>query len=177
MSHSDEDDPELFRREMRGVRPLGERNRLEPPPVARPRPRRRSADDEVLAESLTMSAFEHGLETGEELLYRRDEVAPRVLRRLRRGDYSVGAEIDLHGMSAATAHEALTAFVADCARNRVSCARVVHGKGRGSGPRGPVLKHEVNAWLRRWDSVLAFASTPPNDGGTGAVYVLIRARR
>ena len=50
----------------------------------------------------------------------------------------------------------------------------VHGKGLGSGDRGPVLKHAVNRWLRQWDCVLAFISTRQVDGGTGAVYVLLQ---
>jgi DNA-nicking Smr family endonuclease len=54
---------------------------------------------------------------------------------------------------------------------------VIHGKGRGSGPRGPVLKHVVNHWLRRMDDVAAFATARPVDGGTGAVYVLLAGAR
>ena len=52
--------------------------------------------------------------------------------------------------------------------------RIVHGKGRGSGQRGPVLKQKVNRWLRQWDTVLAFVSTRQVHGGTGALYVLLR---
>ena len=55
-----------------------------------------------------------------------------------------------------------------------TCVRVVHGKGLGSGERGPVLKSKVNGWLRRWHEVLAFVSTRQGHGGTGAVYVLLR---
>jgi len=59
---------------------------------------------------------------------------------------------------------------------RLHCVRVVHGKGLRSGPRGPVLKHAVNVWLRKVDAVVAFASAPRQDGGTGAVYVLLTDR-
>ena len=83
------------------------------------------------------------------------------------------AEIDLHGLGRHAAHEALREFLADAFARGQRCVRVIHGKGRGSGPRGPVLKHVVNHWLRRMDAVAAFASARPVDGGTGAVYVLL----
>ncbi len=62
----------------------------------------------------------------------------------------------------------------DALRDRLQCVRVIHGKGLRSGARGPVLKLSVNRWLRQWDDVLAFVSAPARDGGTGALYVLLR---
>lgn len=114
------------------------------------------------------------LETGEELNYCGPRLSQRDFRRLRRGEFAVQDEIDLHGMSVARARDMLVEFIAECLRRRLRCVRVVHGKGMRSGPGGPVLKHEVDRWLRRWDSVLGFASTPPRDGGTGAIYVLLQ---
>ena len=96
-----------------------------------------------------------------------------VFRRLRRGQFAVAAEIDLHGLGRHAAHEALREFIAEAVERGQGCVRVIHGKGRGSGQRGPVLKHVVNHWLRRMDGVLAFASARPVDGGTGAAYVLL----
>ena len=98
------------------------------------------------------------------------------MRRLARGSFSVQAEIDLHGMTVAEAKPALQEFISQSVLRGGSCVRVVHGKGLGSGERGPVLKSKVNAWLRRWDDVLAFVSTRQVHGGTGAVYVLLRKR-
>lgn len=97
------------------------------------------------------------------------------MRRLARGGFSVQAEIDLHGMTASEAHEALAGFVEDSRARGLTCIRVVHGKGRGSGARGPVLKLKVDRWLRQWSGVLAFVSARQVDGGTGAVYVLLRS--
>ncbi|MFQ5981873.1 MAG: Smr/MutS family protein, partial [Woeseiaceae bacterium] len=57
------------------------------------------------------------------------------------------------------------------------CVRVVHGKGLGSGERGPVLKRKVDKWLSEWDSVLAFVSARQVDGGTGACYVLLKKNK
>ncbi|NND54506.1 MAG: Smr/MutS family protein [Gammaproteobacteria bacterium] len=73
------------------------------------------------------------------------------------------------------AREHLREFIEYCLDKGFRCVRIVHGKGRGSGPRGPVLKNAVNNWLRKWDPVLAFVSAPDMDGGTGAVYVLLRS--
>jgi DNA-nicking Smr family endonuclease len=87
----------------------------------------------------------------------------------------VQAEIDLHGMTLAEARPRLEAFVRRSASSNKHCVRIVHGKGLGSGDRGPVLKAAVNRWLRRWDVVLAFTSARQVDGGTGAVYVLLQA--
>ena len=96
------------------------------------------------------------------------------MRKLARGGFAVQAEIDLHGMTIAEARPRLREFIENCSRNGRLCVRVVHGKGLGSGERGPVLKHAVNGWLKRWDAVLAFVSTRQAHGGTGAVYVLLR---
>ena len=84
------------------------------------------------------------------------------------------AELDLHGLTLAEAKPRLADFIDYNASQGKYCVRIVHGKGLGSGERGPVLKNAVNRWLRKWDSVLAFVSTTQVDGGTGAVYVLLQ---
>jgi DNA-nicking Smr family endonuclease len=169
-----DDDQRAFREAMSGVRPLPRRERAAPPPkpgaVAR---FKREAERDVLRESLLLPADPALLDTGEELLFRRPGVPEDVFRRLRRGQFAVAAEIDLHGLGRHAAHESLRAFITDCADRGLACVRVIHGKGRGSGPRGPVLKHVVNHWLRRMDDVVAFVSARPVDGGTGAAYVLL----
>ncbi len=96
------------------------------------------------------------------------------MRKLARGGYSVQTEIDLHGMTLDEARPRLADFIDYNAMQGNLCVRVVHGKGLGSGDRGPVLKNAVNRWLRKWDSVLAFTSTRQVDGGTGAIYVLLQ---
>lgn len=170
------DDSDLFRREMADAKPLQQPERVHHS-AKKPRPRARFAHAErqqVLRESLRadVDAIERG--NGDGLRFQRASVGRRTMRRLARGRYSVQAEIDLHGMTVAEAKPRLAAFLDDCARHGRLCVRVVHGKGRGSGHRGPVLKHSVDKWLRQWDAVLAFVSTRQVDGGTGAVYVLLR---
>jgi DNA-nicking Smr family endonuclease len=97
-----------------------------------------------------------------------------VLVKLRRGHYVVDAEVDLHGLTGAQAKSALREFVGDASQRHMTCVRVIHGKGKRSGPRGPVLKNIVNRWLQHSDAVVAFASARSVDGGSGAVYVLLK---
>ncbi|MFO7305284.1 MAG: Smr/MutS family protein [Gammaproteobacteria bacterium] len=169
------DERNLFREYVRDVKPLvvEERHtsRPKPSPVAR---FTRADRREVLRESLLPPQDETLLCTGDELSFRRPHVPERILTKLRRGHYVVDAEIDLHGLTAAEARGALREFIGQALQRRFTCVRVVHGKGRRSGPRGPVLKNVVNLWLQRSDAVLAFGSARAVDGGSGAVYVLLR---
>jgi DNA-nicking Smr family endonuclease len=168
----------IFREAMRDVRQMRRSPRArpsQPKPPARARFTR--ADQvEVLRESLQPPADEAMLSTGDELSFRRPHVPESVLTRLRRGQFVVDAEIDLHGMTGAQAKAALRSFIGEVIGRHMSCVRVIHGKGRRSGPRGPVLKNVVNHWLQRADDVLAFGSARAVDGGSGAIYVLLRKR-
>ena len=166
---------EAFREAVRDVRPLPAAAATVGAPRPAPRARFRRLDErQVLAESLELGPGELLIETGDELVFRRAHVPQRLTDRLRRGEFAVRDEIDLHGLTALEARAALRQFLAEALKRRLGCVRVVHGKGLRSGPRGPVLKHAVNTWLRKVDAVLAFASAPRRDGGTGAVYVLLK---
>jgi DNA-nicking Smr family endonuclease len=174
-------DAALFRAAMRGVRRLHFEPRIQGG-GKRPRARARfaRADDlAVLQESLAdlRQPLAPVIESGEELQFRRPGVQDQVFRNLRRGQYRVDAELDLHGLTAAEATLALERFMAAAIGQALRVLRIVHGKGRGSGNRGPVLKQLVNARLQRLDAVLAFASAREVDGGTGASLVLLRAPR
>lgn len=176
MNDDRDDDNLTFREAMRDVRRL--RNADKRPPAApKPPPRARftRADQkEVLRESLLPPSDEALLATGDELSFRRPHISEAVLLKLRRGHYSVDAELDLHGMTGAEAKAAMREFLTEAVNRRLSCVRIIHGKGRGSGPRGPVLKNVVNQWLQRIDNIQAFGSARQVDGGSGAVYVLLR---
>ena len=117
------------------------------------------------------------IEAGEELLYRRAGVGPQLFRQLRRGQFRLEAECDLHGLTQVQAERVLREFLAEALLYGWRVVRIVHGKGHGSGQRGPVLKRLVNETLQRVGAVLAFASAREVDGGVGATLVLLAERR
>jgi DNA-nicking Smr family endonuclease len=167
-------DDAAFRDAVGDVKRLPARPVVPRPPPPKARAAFRRADERaVLEESLALAPGEWLVESGDELLFRRAQLSARLLERLRRGEFAVEDELDLHGLTALEAREALRQFLTQALARRLACVRIVHGKGLRSGPRGPVLKHAVNVWLRRVAAVLAFASAPRRDGGTGAVYVLL----
>ena len=173
----EDDDRDFFRDAMRGVRPLrspvrAPLARRKPPPRARFTRADRAA---VLRESLAPPPRDLDILPGDSLQYRQPGVPETVLRRLRRGEYRIESEIDLHGMTVQEARRALRGFLQDALARRLRCLRIVHGKGLRSGRRGPVLKNTVSSLLRRVDLVLAFSSAGQRDGGTGATLVLLRA--
>ena len=116
-----------------------------------------------------------------ETLFQEDKVgflAPglqkNVLKKLRKGYYGVDAEMDLHGMSSRDAQRELLRFLHFGVEDGCRCVQIIHGKGYNSPDSQPVLKNDINLWLRQHKDVLAFCSTPPKAGGTGALYVLLR---
>jgi len=102
---------------------------------------------------------------------------PRVLKRLRRGDYAIQASLDLHGMRREEAKPELLAFIQEARAAGKRCVLLVHGRGLHSKDQVPVLKDSVRRWLlseRFAASVLAFSTARPHDGGAGALYLLLR---
>ncbi len=173
MSKNREDD--LFREAVRDVRKLRDTAARPAKPKPAPKARFTRADEQsVLKESLLPVGDPALLETGDELSFRRPGVPETILRKLRRGEYVVEAEIDLHGLTAVESRAALREFIIAALNRNLNCVRIIHGKGKRSGPRGPVLKNVVNQWLRQIDPVTAFGSARGVDGGSGAVYVLLR---
>ena len=108
------------------------------------------------------------------LSFARAGVRRREIERLRRGRFRIEADLDLHGRVVADAVAALDRFLQDCRRGGRRCVRIVHGKGFGSPSGLPIMKAHVDRWLRARPDVLAFCSATPPDGGTGALYVLLR---
>ena len=175
-SKSPDEEASLFRRLMGDARPI-EPDVRAPDYKPRPKPKarvRRQDEQAVLEENLEADIDEIETGAGEALRFNRPAVGRRTMRKLSRGNFAVQGEIDLHGMTVPEAKGHLREFINDSVSRGHTCVRVVHGKGLGSGHRGPVLKTKVNNWLRRWADVLAFVSTRQVHGGTGAVYVLLR---
>jgi DNA-nicking Smr family endonuclease len=173
-----EDDSALLRKALRGVRPLAAPPRVHSE-APKPRPRARLSRAEQLAglEDVPRGApDEPPLAAADPTLFARPGVTQAALRKLRRGQYPIQAELDLHGLTAAAATVQLRQFLVAAVERDARCLRIVHGKGLRSGAHGPVLRQLVNGELRRMAAVQAFTSARPVDGGTGAVYVLLRAR-
>lgn len=168
----------LFRAAVTDVVPLPQRNIAPYRNQVPPYPKKRLEDEEqVLNDMLSDALDPTELETGEELLYCRPGLQHSVLRKLRRGHYAVGAELDLHGMRVSEARQALGRFLQHALNQGIKTVRIIHGKGNGSLNKQPVLKGKVNHWLRQRIEVLAFCSARPVDGGTGAIYVLLKRKR
>ena len=129
---------------------------------------------EAGTKSLIGSDFHDAAASGD---YHRPGLQRAVLKKLRRGQFGVQDELDLHGLTLKEAGARLGAFIEHARGRRLSCVRVIHGKGLSSPGRSPVLKPQVARWLRAHDGVLAFTAVRDADGGSGAMYVLLRARR
>jgi DNA-nicking Smr family endonuclease len=183
-----DDDAGVFRSAVRDVKPLAHT----PLPVGlakqRPRARRRkpAAAHEPLDDVMPLidplpvldadsAGAASAIAGGDTLVFQRAGVQTQVMRRLRRGLFPIEDELDLHGLTQATARDRLARFLAGNRDAGRRCVRIIHGKGYRSGARGPILKIAVDLWLRRHLDVMAFTSARPIDGGTGAVYVLLRA--
>ncbi|PPE68558.1 Smr/MutS family protein [Caldimonas thermodepolymerans] len=167
---------ELFARTVGPVTALKDTGRAE---IARPRPvpaplQRRLDEEAVLREAISDEFdVESLLETDEALSYRRPGIGPDVVKRLRRGDWVIQRQVDLHGLRRDEARERLAEFLREAVKQGLRCVRVIHGKGNGSPGREPVLKGKVRSWLVQKDEVIAFTQARAADGGQGALVVLL----
>jgi len=166
-----------FRVAIGDVTPLNRSRRVEHkrdphPPIAH----KRREDDQLVLVASVSDEFEIDtlLHTDDELSFRRPGVGPDVLRRLRRGEWVIQDEIDLHGCRTDEARELLAAFIRDAGKRGLRCVRVVHGKGLGSKGRQPVLKGKAKIWLAQREDVIAFCQARATEGGSGALIVLLK---
>ena len=175
------DEQAQFEEAMAGVQPI-ERDRHLPQITFRTPTSISEREREVLRELDRIVSGEEPFEPGDSDEFMEGAVRgfdPRTVRQLRRGEFTLQADLDLHGLDAATARPLLERFIGDCHARGLRCVRVVHGKGRNSPDGVPVLKANLPRWLARGPArllVLAYTSAQPKDGGTGATYVLLRSR-
>ncbi|WKB52281.1 Smr/MutS family protein [Eleftheria terrae] len=168
---------ELFVRSVGRITALKERGLAE---IRRPLPepvpfQRRLDEQEVLREAISDEFdVESLLETDAALSFRRPGISFEVVKRLRRGEWVIQREIDLHGLRRDEAREQLAEFLREAVRHGVRCVRVIHGKGNGSPGREPVLKAKVRSWLVQKNDVIAFVQARASEGGNGALVVLLR---
>ena len=167
----------LFVRAAGTVQPLREHRRVhlapdQPAPIAvqqqldEQRVLREAISDEFDASTL--------LDVDDALSFRRPGIGTEVTRKLRKGHWSLQGEIDLHGLRREEAREALSSFIRDAHRRGWRCVRIVHGKGLGSPGKTPVLKGRVQSWLIQKNEVLAFVQARGDEGGAGALVVLLK---
>jgi DNA-nicking Smr family endonuclease len=171
------EESDLFHAEMKGVKAARPSNRAE---LAKPRPKPlplKSMEDErqVVAELLSdQGGWQEYNETGDTESFLREGLPRDVLRNLKRGDWVIQDEIDLHGNNSGAARDLVAAFLKHARRNGLRCVKIIHGKGLRSESGESILRNKVRNNLMRRDEVLAFADAKRADGGSGAVVVLLK---
>jgi DNA-nicking Smr family endonuclease len=179
-----EDEQASFAAAMADVRPIQADPRVDPPAPATQTTRTMVDEDtEAFAVLSDLVTGNGDFDISDSTEYVEGAVVgldPRLLRRLRRGEFAYQAMIDLHGMSAAVARGAVERFITNAITAGHREVLIVHGRGHNSKVHVPVLKERLKSWLARGRigrSVLAFTSARPADGGAGALYILLRRRR
>ena len=169
-----DEDRELFRRAAGDVRRIEDDGAPETRFRGKTHRRDQAHGGRSSAQGLSESEWAPDIGPGDVLSFARAGVQRRTIERLRRGRYEIEADLDLHGRIVADAVAALSRFIEDADHRGIRCVRIVHGKGFGSPSGRPIMKAHVDRWLRNRPEVLAFCSALPPDGGTGALYVLLR---
>lgn len=175
---SADDDLAAFYAAVADARPLPPSGRYHfqsPPPP--PKPKQRILDERAaLHESLHgQIELQDRLEGGDEAAYLRQGLSRQILKDLRRGRWVIEAGIDLHGLNRHEAREALSLFLTQCLRTGQRCIRIIHGRGFGSPGKLSILRILTRNWLAQRKEVLAYCQAPANDGGEGAMWVLLHA--
>ncbi|MEM7209457.1 MAG: Smr/MutS family protein [Pseudomonadota bacterium] len=172
------EDSDLFRQAIGDVRRINDGRSIRDNKKPRPEPRQQALDDSAVMDELLSDPSESELmETGEHLAFRKNGVQEAVLRKLRRGNFAVQAELDLHGMTVEMARGEVREFLKVALQREHRCVRIIHGKGRRQADSAPRLKGFLNHWLQRKKEIIAFCSARPEDGGTGAIYILLSSQR
>jgi len=171
-------DKDLFVRAAGAVKPLPDKRRvLHKPERKMPVAMQYQHDEKAVLKEAISDEFDVStlLEVDEHLSFRRPGIGPDVTRKLRRGDWSIQRQLDLHGLRRDDARESLSIFIREAHQQGIRCVRVIHGKGLGSPGKAPILKSRVHSWLVQKNEVLAFVQAKPADGGAGALVVLLMA--
>lgn len=174
-SAKDEDEMALFYAAMRDVAPLPTTDKLVPSgPKIPPIPRKQNYPEQSTAEDVLSDHIAMEIEAGDEWSYLRPGMSRQTLRRLRRGYWGIQDNLDLHGFTRDEARQELSVFLDACVQEKYRCVRVIHGKGLSSKNREPVLKIRIGNWLMQRTDVLVFCQAKPEDGGGGAILILLK---
>lgn len=167
----------LFIRAAGQVQPIRRHGRVQlAPDQPAPLPVQQQLDERRVLQEAISDEFDAAtlLDIDDALSFRRPGVGTDVTRKLRKGEWSIQGEIDLHGLRREDAREALAGFIREAHRRGWRCVRVVHGKGLGSPGKAPVLKGKVQGWLVQKNEVMAFVQARGDEGGAGALVVLLK---
>ena len=177
MSASEPDDKSLWQQALEGVEPLSASSRVRPEPSRLHEARQFSADEaQVMPDAMDVPHDPDEFAAGDEAEFRRPGINRQQLRRLRRGEFSIQATVDLHGLTRIEAATEVRDLLERADQRGWRCVKIIHGKGLRSPQGRPILKSRVETALRRNDQVLAYATAPPWSGGHGAMLVLLRQR-
>ena len=169
-----QEDKNLFRQSIGQVNALNSNKILlnqKDKPKPFPKPTKTDLDDSFFNDPNT-DLEKVGLE--DNLSYTAPGIQNNVLKKLRKGHFGIDADIDLHGLTSIAAKNQLLGFLNNCITSNYRCVHIVHGKGYRSADSQPVLKNDLNLWLRQHKNVQAFCSAPQSAGGTGALFVLLK---
>ncbi|KTD66817.1 DNA mismatch repair protein-like protein [Legionella steelei] len=173
-----DEDKALFRESMRSVKPLtqqAKKVKVSQPKPAIPKKKPPQPTQEkktyYLSDMIVDTVLSETI-----LSYMHPSLSNQRFKALRTGQIPWEARLDLHGLKSENARDTLCQFIQTQAENDKRCILIIHGKGGYLGA-PPVIKNLLNRWLPQLDEVLAFHSALPKDGGSGAVYVLLKRKR
>lgn len=172
MTASDNDnEKDLFQQAMTDVTPIRQDKvslKPKPGPIKKRPP---ATQQEPIADVLSDDFIP---ECGQFLEFMRPGIQKSLVKQMRNGKLPVEDHIDLHGLTRDKARNYLLSFIQQAQQQGYKIVCIVHGKGYHSDDGRPVLKAMVNKWLQNIPQVLAFTTAQPRDGGTGAVYALLK---
>lgn len=173
-----EEEKSLFRDEMQNVTPMNDTDRLSrqqrPHPARSIKIQTRHPTHSNDVELLNPKAEDINIASEQLISYADNGVRPQQLRRLKRGQIAMEQRLDLHGKTVAQARSLLLRHIEQLQRQHVNTLLIIHGKSLQTNQQKPIIKNHVAYWLRQHPAVLAYTSAQPQDGGAGAVYVLLR---
>jgi len=165
-----------FKEAMKGVKPIkNDRIDLYAHPQNTSPFKDKSQYDKSLNHAPISDEWESSEVSGEEFLFfARSGLQFKAQKQLRQGKIIIDDHLDLHGFTITEARETLLEFISFAQKQQIRCIRLVHGKGYKASSKKPVLKNKINSWLRQHPDILAFSSAQPKDGGTGALYIILK---
>ncbi len=176
-----DNDNDLFKKAMGDIKPIKQTKR-EPKPAPPKRITRRKQEEEYQATPglddhysfFDPQSYQQGIDADETISYYKQGLQEKQIRRLRQGKIRPEARLDLHHTRAGEVFELTDSFIQLSKTRNKRCLLIIHGKGFYSKDNTPLIKNMLNEWLRIHPDVVAFQSALPRDGGTGAIYVLIK---